>query len=47
MVEFAYKYFKNKGINYTSFKLDCGCYFYLTYKKDIDPCFKSKLDDEL
>lgn len=33
--------------NYTLFELNCGYHSYISYKKDINLCFKSKAADKL
>ena len=47
MAEFAYNNIKNTSSNYILFKLNYGYYLWMPYKKDFDPCFKSKSADEL
>ena len=43
MAKFAYNNAKNASTGYTLFKLNCGYYFCMSYKDDVDPCSKSKL----
>ena len=47
MAEFAYNNTKNASTGHTSFKLNCGYHFWMSYKKDINPRFKFKLADKL
>ena len=47
MGEFAYNNAKNLSTSYTSFELNCGYYFEMLYKDDIDPRSKSKSADDL
>ena len=47
MAKFAYNNAKNASTGHTSFKLNCGYYFQVFYKKNINPRFKSKSADEL
>ena len=46
MAEFAYHNTKNTNTSYTPFELNCGYHLYVSYIKDIDPCFKSKSAEE-
>lgn len=36
MAKFAYNNANNTSTGYTSFKLNCGHYFCISYKKDVD-----------
>ena len=47
MAEFAYNNTENTSIGYTPFELNCGYHPRVSYKEDVDPCFKSKVADEL
>ena len=47
MTEFAYNNAKNIIISYTLFELNCGFHPRLSYKKDVNPCSKSKTADQL
>ena len=47
MAEFAYNNAKNASTGYTPFELNCGYHPRISYKKDIDPCSKSKSADYL
>ena len=47
MAEFAYNNVKNASSGYTLFKLNCGYYPRMLYKKDIDPCSWLKIADKL
>ena len=47
MVEFAYNNAKNANTGYTPFKLNYGYHPYISYKEDINLCFKSKLANKL
>ena len=47
MVEFAYNNAKNASTSYTPFELNCGYHPRISYKKDVDPYFKSKSAEEL
>ena len=47
IVEFAYNNAKNISTGHTSFELNCDYHPYISYKKNIDPCFKSKSVDKL
>lgn len=47
MAEFAYNIAKNTSIGHTPFELNCGYYFRISYKKDIDPCSHSKTVNKL
>ncbi len=47
MAEFAYNNAKNASTSHTPFELNCGFHPQASYKKDVNPCFQSKLIDEL
>ena len=47
MAEFAYNNVKYTSIEYMSFKLNCRYYLCVSYKKDVDPHFRSKIADKL
>lgn len=47
MAKFAYNNTKNTSIGYTSFKLNSDFYLWVSYKKDVNPCSKSKVVDIL
>ena len=47
MVEFAYNNAKNINIGYTPFKLNNKYYFYISYKKKLILCSKSKIAKKL
>ena len=47
MAKFAYNNAKNASTGHTPFELNCRCHLWVSYKKDIDPCFKSKSADKL
>lgn len=47
MAEFAYNNVKNASISYIFFELNCGHYFYILYKENINFCSKSKAVDKL
>ena len=47
MVEFAYNNTKNASTGHMPFGLNYGYYHHMSYKKDIDPCFRSKLAKKL
>ena len=47
IAEFAFNNAKNNNTGYTSFELNCGYYSCVSYKKNVDPCSKSKLADNL
>ena len=47
MAEFAYNNAKNASTNHTPFKLNCGYHSWMSYKKDVNPYFQSKLADKL
>lgn len=47
MAEFAYNNAKNASNGCTPFKLNCGYHLCISYKKNIDPWFKSKSADDL
>ena len=42
MAKFAYNNAKNTSFSYILFKFNCGYYFQMLYKKNIDFYFKSK-----
>ena len=46
MAEFAYNNAKNASIGHTPFELNCKYYFRVFYKKDLDPCSKSRTAEE-
>ena len=47
MSEFAYNNANNTSSGYTPFKLNCGYYLRMSYKDDVDSCFKFKSADNL
>ena len=47
IAKFAYKNTKNTSTSHTSFKLNCDYNPRVSYKKDINPRFKSKSANEL
>lgn len=47
MAKFAYNNIKNERIDHILFKLNCGYYSWMLYKKDIKPRFKSKSANKL
>ena len=47
MAEFAYNNAKNASTGHTLFELNCGYHPRVSYKKDLDPCSKSKTAEEL
>ena len=47
LVEFAYHNAKNASTGYILFELNCGFHPRISYKKDVDLCFKSKTADQL
>ncbi len=47
ITEFAYNNTKNTSTGHTSFELNYGFHPQASYKKDVDPCSKLKLVDEL
>ena len=47
MAEFAYNNAKNASFGYTLFELNCGYYFQMLYKEDVEPCSKFKLANKL
>ena len=47
MAEFAYNNIKNANTGHTPFKLNCGYYPWVFYKKDLDPHSKSKTAEKL
>ena len=42
MPEFAYNNAMNASTSHTLFELNCGYYFEVIFKKDIDPCSRSR-----
>ena len=47
MAEFAYNNARNASTNHMPFKLNCGYHLQVSYKKNINPRFKSKSADKL
>ena len=47
MAKFAYNNAKNASIGFTSFELNCRYHPRVFYKKDLDPCSKSKTAEEI
>lgn len=47
MVAFTYNNAKNTSTSYTSFKLNCGFYSKIFYKKDLDSYLKLKTVNQL
>lgn len=47
IAKFAYNNIKNISTSYTLFKLNFGIYFWVSYKKNINPQFKFKVVDKL
>ena len=47
MAEFAYNNAKNASTGLTPFELNCGYYPWVSYKKDLNPCSKSRTAEEL
>lgn len=47
MAEFAYNNTKNISISYTLLEFNCGYYFYVFYKENIDSYSKSKSANKL
>ena len=47
MTDFAYNNAKTASTGHTSFELNYGYHFQVSYKEDINPRSKSKLADEL
>ena len=47
MAKFAYNNAKNASTGYTPFELNCGYHLWVSYKKHLDPCSKSKTAEEL
>ena len=47
ITKFTYNNVKNVNIGHTSFESSCGYHFQVFYKRNIDPCSKFKLADEL
>ena len=47
LAEFAYNNAKNANTGYTPFKLNCGFQPRVSYKKNVNPCSRSKTEDQL
>ena len=47
MAEFTYNNAKNASTGLTSFELNCGYHFWVSYQEDIEPSFKSRSADKL
>ena len=47
MAEFAYNNVKNISTGYTPFEFNCGFNPRVSYKKDVDPCSRSKTVEQL
>ena len=47
MAEFAYNNVKNASTGHTPFKLNCGFYLQVSFKDDIDLCFRSRFANKL
>lgn len=47
MAKFAYNNAKNKSIGYTTYKLKCGYYLRIFFKKNTNPCFWYRTVDKL
>ena len=47
IAKFAYNNAKNLSTDYTPFGLNCGYHLRVSYKEDLDHCFKSKVIDKL
>ena len=47
MAEFTYNNEKNASTGDMPFELNCGYHPYVSYKENINPCFKFKLADDL
>ena len=47
MAEFAYSNTKYASIGYTPFELNCGYHSCVSYKEDVNLCFRSKAANEL
>ena len=47
MAKFAYNNTKNASTGHMPFKLNCGYYFCVSFKKDTDSCSQSKTANEL
>ena len=47
MAKFAYNNAKNASTGHILFELNCGYYPRMSYKNDVDFCFKSKSRDKL
>ena len=46
IIEFAYNNAKNASTNHILFKLNCGYYFYVFYKEDLDLYLKLRIAEE-
>lgn len=47
MAKFAYNDAENVNVSYMPFELNCGYYFLVSYKKNINPYFSSKTTHKL
>ena len=47
MAELVYNNAKNVNTNHIPFELNYGYHPCISYKRDIDPCFRLKLAEEL
>ena len=47
MAEFAYNHAKNASTGHTPFELNCGYHSRMSYKEEVDFCFKLKSADKL
>ena len=47
MAKFVYNNAKNANTGHMPFELNCGYHLWMSYKKEVDPCSKSKSADEL
>ena len=47
MAEFVYNNAQNTNFGHTLFELNCKYHPRISYKEDVNPCFKSKLTDKL
>ena len=47
MAEFVYNNTKNASTGHTPFELNYDYHSWMSYEEDVDPCFQSKLVDEL
>ena len=47
IAEFVYNTSKNASIGHTPFELKCGYHSRMSYKKEVNPHFKSKSADKL